>query len=113
MTRTCSLLLAAVLVCAAATEASAACPWRTVANVDDPTIQSFGKWAVEQNFDLRFDRVVSAKAQATGDCANNINRYYELMIDASNRVGPGDDRYKAVVYVEQRTHPKQLISFGR
>jgi hypothetical protein len=113
MMRTCILLLATILVYAAAIEASP-CPWRTVAHVDAPTVQSFGKWAVDQlQAHLRFDGVKSAKAQAVGDCTNNINRNYELIIDASPRVGLGDDRYTAVVYVEGWTHPKKLISMVR
>jgi hypothetical protein len=53
--------------------------------------------------------VKSPKAQVVGDCANNINRNYELIIDVSPRVSV-DDRYTAVVYVEGWSHPKKLLS---
>ncbi|XP_062201987.1 putative cysteine proteinase inhibitor 7 [Phragmites australis] len=113
--RTCSgLLLAAVatIVCAVASLAAAdTCPWRTVAHVDDPFIQNLGKWAVEQQHTvLRFDKVESARAQDVGECTST-NRNYELIIDASNRAGPGDDKYRAVVYVIEKIEPQKVLSF--
>ncbi|TVU51414.1 hypothetical protein EJB05_02845, partial [Eragrostis curvula] len=96
--RTCSFLRAIAVVVYAVASAAAAeisiCPWRTVAHVDDPSVQNLGKWAVE-----------SAKAQAVGNCENNINRIYDLIIHASN----GD--YEAVVYVINRTEPQKVLSF--
>lgn len=116
---TCSLLFvvaAAVTACAVVSPAAAGpylCPWRTIAHVDDPFIQNLGKWAVEQNgAALGFDKVVSARAQGVGECTS-ITRNYDLVIDASNRAGAGDGKYRAVVFVMYRTQPQKLISFER
>lgn len=118
---TCSGLLivavaAAVVCCAALAPSSATadpylCPWRTVAHPDDPFIQNLGKWAVEQHHSvMRFDKVESAKAQGVGRCTSET-RNYELIIDAALRAGPGDEKYRAVVYVINFTQPQKLISF--
>ncbi|CAL5098145.1 unnamed protein product [Urochloa decumbens] len=116
---TCSLLLlltVAAVVSAVVSPAAAEpylCPWRRVAHVDDPFIQNLGKWAVDQQAaPLRFDKVEAAKAQGVGECTS-ITRNYELIIDAANRVGPGDDKYRAVVYVINRIQPQKLVSFER
>lgn len=114
--RTRSLLLVAAVVCATIVSPAAAepylCPWRTVAHVEDPFIQSLGKWAVEQQPALRFDKVESARAQGVGQCTS-MTRNYDLVIDAANRVGAGDDKYRAVVFVTDFTRPQKLISFER
>jgi hypothetical protein len=116
---TCSLLLvliaATVVACAVVVSpvvAAPPCPWRTVDQVDNPSIQNLGKWAVEQSGDkLRFDKVESARVQGIGDCTG-IRSDYELIIDASPRFGPGDYKYKAVVFVVKALEPEKLISFG-
>jgi hypothetical protein len=115
---TCSLLLvaaaAAAVACVVVVSPAAArppCPWRTVNQVDNPFIQNLGKWAVEQKgAPLRFDKVESARVQGIGECTS-MYRNYELIIDASNRAGPGDDRYKAVVFVMKTLQPAKLVSF--
>ncbi|RLN29789.1 cysteine proteinase inhibitor 6-like [Panicum miliaceum] len=115
---TCSLLVlaAAVVACAVVSPAAAGpylCPWRTVAHVDDPFIQSLGKWAVEQSgAALGFDKVESARAQGVGECTS-MTRNYDLVIDASNRAGAGGDKYRAVVFVMYMTQPQKLVSFER
>nr|CAB3459474.1 unnamed protein product [Digitaria exilis] len=112
------LLVAAAVVCAVIVSPAAAaepylCTWRTVAHVDDPFIQFLGKWALEQqSVPLRFDKVDSAKAQGVHQCTS-LTRNYELIIEAANRVGPGDDKYKAVVFVKYFAHPYKLVSFER
>jgi len=115
----CSLLVlaAAAVACAVVVSPAAAgpylCPWRTVAHVDDPFIQSLGKWAVEQSgAGLAFDKVESARAQGVGECTS-MTRNYDLVIDASNRAGAGDDKYRAVVFVTYMTQPQKLLSFER
>jgi hypothetical protein len=115
---TCSLLLvliaAAVVACAVVVSpvvAGPPCPWRTVDQVDNPSIQNLGKWAVEQSgYPLGFDKVESARVQGIGECTG-IHSDYELIIDASNRVGSGDDKYKAVVFAVKTLQPEKLISF--
>lgn len=113
---TCSLLLVLVAVaCAVVVSPAAAgpCPWRTVAHVDDPVIQSLGQWAVEQSgAALAFDKVESARAQGVGECTS-MTRNYDLVIDASNRAGAADAKYRAVVFVTNFTQPQKLISFER
>lgn len=113
--KTCTLLLVASVVVCSVTSAAMAqksiCPWRTVTHVDDPSIEFLGRWAVEQQHSvLRFNKVDSATAQAVGDCENNINRIYNLMIDASN-AGSGNGKYNAVVSVINRTEPQKVLSF--
>ncbi|KAK3136354.1 hypothetical protein QOZ80_5BG0432520 [Eleusine coracana subsp. coracana] len=114
--RTCTLLLVAVVVAyamaSAATAETSICPWKTVAHVEDPSVQSIGRWAVEQQHsgEMHFVKVESAKAQAVGDCDNNINRIYDLIINASNP-GAGYSKYNAVVSVINRTEPQRVLSF--
>ncbi|TVU51412.1 hypothetical protein EJB05_02842, partial [Eragrostis curvula] len=104
------ILLAALatVLCAASlvTAAASTCPWRTVSNIDYKYVQNFGRWAVDQqNAHLNFHKVESATAQAVGDCLNDMNRNYALNILASRRNGAGDDKFKAVVYVEREIVP--------
>ncbi|KAJ1255232.1 hypothetical protein BS78_08G036700 [Paspalum vaginatum] len=107
----------AALLCAAASPATAddryLCNWRTVAHPEDPFIQSLGKWAVEQNgVPMRFDKVESAKAQCVDDIISKT-RNYELIIVAATRDDEAPGRFRAVVYVENFTQPKKLVSFER
>ncbi|KAL6642395.1 hypothetical protein ACP70R_020576 [Stipagrostis hirtigluma subsp. patula] len=112
--RTCSrlLLLAAVATIFFAADTAGTNPgeWIPVKLVDSPFIQEMGRWTVAQMHTvLSFDKVETARYQALDD--TGYERNYELIIDASQRAGAGDDKYRAVVHVIHGLGFVSVLSF--
>ncbi|KAF0910838.1 hypothetical protein E2562_004804 [Oryza meyeriana var. granulata] len=113
--RTSSLLFAAVTIvavlAAAARGATAATvgSWQQI-DINDPHVQELGRWAVaEMNRrtglgGLTFNRVTIAEKQVVA----GVN--YRLTLEASSS-GAKDGRYEAVVYEQDRSNARKLISF--
>uniref|UniRef100_A0A0E0KAD3 Cysteine proteinase inhibitor n=1 Tax=Oryza punctata TaxID=4537 RepID=A0A0E0KAD3_ORYPU len=104
------LLLAAVAVCAAAALPGG---WSPIKDIGDPHIQELGRWAITENNrvspsdELTFHRVTGGEQQVV----SGMN--YRLDIEAASG---GDDvtgSYRAVVFEQEWSNTRKLISFGK
>ncbi|KAL6844177.1 hypothetical protein ACP4OV_025850 [Aristida adscensionis] len=113
MIRTCCILLLVAMAVATAAEAEAPIgPLEPISNKDinNPWLQDLGRWVMNQTSSvLSFDKVVSVTMLQRPYSPELKGLLYALTIDASPRVG-GTVRYKALVFVDNSTNTRWLLS---
>ncbi|BAS82903.1 Os03g0210200, partial [Oryza sativa Japonica Group] len=103
-----TLLLAAVCAAAALPRG-----WSPIKNIDDPHIQELGRWAITENNrvspsdELTFHRVTGGEQQVV----SGMN--YRLEIEAASGGGDVTGSYGAVVFEQEWSNTRKLISFDK
>uniref|UniRef100_J3LDU5 Cysteine proteinase inhibitor n=1 Tax=Oryza brachyantha TaxID=4533 RepID=J3LDU5_ORYBR len=99
------ILFAAVAIAIDAVATDTVGSWQTV-DVIDPHVQELGRWAVAATGlpGLTFDRVTDGEKQVVAGVS------YRLTLEASSS-GAKDGRYEAVVYEQDGSNSRKLVSF--
>ncbi|KAL5217437.1 hypothetical protein ABZP36_018121 [Zizania latifolia] len=116
-TRSLLLVAVAVAVCCAATATEQATAitvgsWQPIKDISDPHVQELGRWAVAEankaapSNELTFRRVTGGEQQVVA----GVN--YRLDVAASSR-NDMDGVYKAVLYEQDWTNTRKLISLDK
>uniref|UniRef100_A0A0D9VR28 Cystatin domain-containing protein n=1 Tax=Leersia perrieri TaxID=77586 RepID=A0A0D9VR28_9ORYZ len=111
ITRTISLLLAAVAATATAAPGTIG-GWSPIKNTDDPHIQELGQWAVTEENKRVTSNTITFRMVINGEQQLVSGMNYRLTINASS-LHDDDGGYKAVVYEQEWTKMRKLISFDK